>query len=150
MTPLSKNEMALSALSLFFFSSTCVPICSAISVLSGERCIHEVWREHVASLVGKWVALPPLLLVHHRYFSPTADAAAVGLCRFVSILSTNTNTSRNTSRELCATLLTGISANLLRYSAAIPAGASRPPAIYGLPIPAAYSLASCFSALSPR
>ena len=100
MTPLSINEMALSALSLFFFSSTCVPICSAISVLSGERCIHEVWREHVASLVGKWVALPSLLLVHHRYFSTTADATAVGLCRFVSILSTNTNTSR----ALCATV----------------------------------------------
>lgn len=96
--------MALSALSLFFFSSTCVPICSAISVLSGERCIHEVWREHVASLVGKWVALPSLLLVHHRYFSTTADATAVGLCRFVSILSTNTNTSRNTNRTLCATV----------------------------------------------
>ena len=95
--------MVLSA-SLSFFSSTCVRVCSAISVLSGERCIHEVWREHVASLVGKWVALPPLLLAHHRYFSPTADAAAVGLCRFVSILSTNTNTSRNTSRGLCATV----------------------------------------------
>ena len=73
-------------------------VCSAISVLSGERCIHEVWREHVASLVGKWVALPPLLLAHHRYFSTTADAAAVGLCRFVSNLSTNT------SRALCATV----------------------------------------------
>ena len=96
--------MVLSA-SLSFFSSTCVLVCSAISVLSGERCIHEVWREHVASLVGKWVALPALLLAHHRYFSPTADAAAVGLCRFVSILSTNTiNTSRNTRRGLCATV----------------------------------------------
>ena len=78
-------------------------VCSAISVPSVERCIHEVWREHVASLVGKWVALPALLFAHHRYFSTTADAAAVGLCRFVSILSRNTNTSRNTSRELCAT-----------------------------------------------
>ena len=124
--------MALSALSLFFFSCTCVRVCSAISVLSGERCIHEVWREHVASLVGKWVALPPLLLAHHRYFSTTADAAAVGLCRFVSILSTNTNTSRNTSRELCATLLTGISANLLRYCAAISTSAIRPPRAHQL------------------
>ena len=114
--------------SLSFFSSTCVLVCSAISVLSGERCIHEVWREHVASLVGKWVALPPLLFAHHRYFSTTADAAAVGLCRFVSILSRNTNTSR----ELCATLRTGISANLLRYSAAIPASASRPPRAHQL------------------
>ena len=79
-----KNDKAhwpLSALSLFFFSSTYVRVCSAISVLSGERCIHEVWREHVASLVGKWVALPSLLLAHHRYFSPTADAAAVDPCR---------------------------------------------------------------------
>ena len=94
--------MVLSA-SLSFFSSTCVRVCSAISVLSGERCIHEVWREHVASLVGKWVALPALLLAHHRYFSPTADAAAVGLCRFVSILSTSTNTSRHKRRGLCVT-----------------------------------------------
>ena len=119
----------LSALSLFFFSSTCVRVCSAISVLSGERCIHEVWREHVASLVGKWVALPPLLLAHHRYFSTTADAAAVGLCRFVSILSTNTtNTSRNTSRELCATVRSPPTFSDIL----LPACASRPPRAHQL------------------
>ena len=117
--------MVLSA-SLSFFSSTCVLVCSAISVLSGERCIHEVWREHVASLVGKWVALPPLLLAHHRYFSPTADAAAVGLCRFVSILSTNTNTSRNTSRTLCTVRNSGISANIVLPSLLVLVGHHEP------------------------
>ena len=117
--------MVLSA-SLSFFSSTCVLVCSAISVLSGERCIHEVWREHVASLVGKWVALPALLLAHHRYFSPTA----VSLCRFVSNFE---HKHKHKSKHKQGTVRNSeISANLLRYSAAIPASASRPPRAHQL------------------
>ena len=120
--------MVLSA-SLSFFSSTCVRVCSAISVLSVERCIHEVWREHVASLVGKWVALPALSSRQKPLLFPNCRRRC---SRSLQICQHFEHQHKHKSKHKQGTVHCAQQWDLCQYSAAIPASASRPPRAHQL------------------